>query len=116
MSSDELTEQQFWEILAAMPEPAKIFYRLYHDDQGRPLFYSMEDVPGNYIEITQQQYAASDPMVIVKNGKLFVLKSSTVQKLEPTDTGTPCHPYNVAIVVTSDQEHQCWSKQVYEQS
>lgn len=109
-----ITESEFWEIMGSMPGPQTLFYRLYYDENGRALFYSMEDIPGNYIEITQEQYAASDPMVRVINGKIVPIKRYSTGKLTPSDTGTPCHPDNVAIVVTVEEQHQCWSQRIYE--
>lgn len=111
-----ITEEEFWAALNAMPEPATIFYRLYYDEHGQVLFYSMEDVPGNYIEITQQQYADSNPLVRVVDGKIVPIKRYSSGKLVPSDTGTPCCPDNVAIVVDASVPHQCWSQRVYEQS
>lgn len=109
-----ITEDEFWAILAAMPEPKEPFFRLYHDDQGLPLFYSMEDLPGTYIELTQQQYAENATNVRVRDGKLVPVTWTTTQRLEPGDTGTPCHPDDVSVVVDADQPHQLWGKQTYE--
>lgn len=113
-NNNELTEENFWAALAAMPEPAPLFYRLYHDDAGKPLFYSMEHLPGNYIEITQEQYSLNATNVQVRDGKLVTVNWVTTSVLVPGDSGTPCHPDNVAIVVPHNEPHQCWSKQTYE--
>ena len=111
-----LTEQEIFAALAAMPEPQPVFYRLYHDNQGLPLFYSMEDLPGNYIEIDAAAFAQSSMNVQVQNGRLVQRTRWFISKLEPTESGTPCHPDDVAIVVDPDQPHQCWSKQTYEKN
>ncbi len=102
-------------IHAAMPEPLPIFYRLYYDDQGVPLFYSMEDLPGNYIELTQQQYAQGLSNIRVRNGQIVELTWVTSSKLVPGQTGTPCDPRDVAVISNSDSATH-WSKRTYEQS
>ncbi len=97
------------------PEPKPVFYRLYHNDQGVPLFYSMEDVPGTYIEIDAETFARSPTKIRVRDGKIVELTWTTTARLEPTDgIGTPCHPQDVSVVVGTDRPHQCWSKQTYE--
>ncbi len=108
-----------WDELVAIyqnvPEPRPVFYRLYHDDQGMPRFYSMEDVPGTYIEIDQATFARGDSNIRVRGGKIVQLTWRITARLEPTDdTGVACHPQDVSIVVPTTQPHQCWSKQTYE--
>ena len=104
-----MNEQEFWAALAPLPEPTPISYRLYYDEQGLPLFYSMEDKPGNYIELDQETYNRSPAHVRVVNGQLVYLKTNVVFKLHPGDVGIPCHPTDVTIVVPEDREHIKWS-------
>lgn len=96
------------------PDIAPIFYRLYYNDAGVPLFYSMEDLPGTYIELTQEQYARGASNIRVRDGKIVELTWTTSYKLVP-GTGTPCDPRDVAVVVNSDQAVR-WSKKTYETS
>ena len=109
-----MTPEQFWSILHNMPEPLPVSYRLYHDDQGRPLFYSMEAVPGTYIEIDQATFARSASNVRVQDGRLVEITWATTTKLVPGNSGSPCHPDNVAVIVAEDQPHTRWSKKTYE--
>ena len=108
-----MNAEEFWAILHAMPEPKPVFFRLYYDDQGRPITYTMEDLPGTYIDIDAETYARSPLNIRVQNGQIVELKQ-TVQKLMPADTGTPCHPDNVAIVVPETEPHQRWSMKTHE--
>jgi hypothetical protein len=109
------TTQNFWEAFLNQPdiELPRVFYRLYHDSQGFPLFYSMEDVPGTYIEIDLETYRQSDPRVRVVDGKLTELTWRPTSKLVPSSAGSCCHPDNVAVIVAEDQPHVKWSKRDY---
>ena len=106
----ELTEQDFWAILQAIPESKQIFYRLYYNDMGSPIIYSMEDLPGNYIEVDQSTYVLAPFNVQVIDGKLIRIKPViTVKKLQPSIDGTACNPQDVCIVVNADQPHTKWT-------
>ena len=109
-----MTPEQFWSILHNMPEPKPVFYRLYYDADGMPLFYSMEDRPGTYIEIDQATFARGATNVRVRDGKLIEITWATTTKLVPGNSGSPCHPDNVAVIVAENQPHIRWSKKTYE--
>jgi hypothetical protein len=105
-----MTEQEFLEIWLARPDPKPVFYRLYYQDDGTPLYYSMENLPGKYIEIDQATYQQYQPNVRVVDGRLIVIPpTSTIKKLQPSQHGTPCDPRDVCIVVDSDKPHTKWS-------
>jgi hypothetical protein len=110
-----MTPEEFWNVLHSAPAPQPVFYRLYHNLAGVPLFYTMQDLSGTYIEIDQDTYARSSMRVRVQNGQLVELTWQTTQKLTPNGVGTPCDPGDVAVV-TSSQHNTKWSKQVYESS
>ena len=108
-----MTPDEFWSILHAVPETQPLTYRLYYDSTGALLFYSMEHLPGNYIEIDAATYARSPGRVRVVNGQLTETKWRTVNKLTPEPGGTHCHPTDVAVVVESES-YCAWSKKTYE--
>ena len=110
----EETTRNFIEVMQSFswPEPQPISYRLYHDRLGRPLFYSMESLPGTYIEVDPAIYAAASHQVRVRDGKLVTLDPRTETfRLRPSlHTGTACDPRDVCVVVSLDQDHQKWKK------
>jgi hypothetical protein len=108
-----MNAEEFWAILHAMPEPQPVFWRLYYNESGEPITYSMEDLPGTYIDVDPETYARTPMNVRIKNGQLIELKSA-VRRLAPGDTGTACYPDNVAIVVPLTEPHQRWSMKTYE--
>ena len=106
-----MTEEEFLAIWAnSIPTPQPIFYRVYYDDNGIPLFYSMEDLPGKYIELDHATYADPPKYAKVVDGQLIRLKTNTVLKLHPRldGPGTPCHPKNVSIVVDPKEPNTKW--------
>jgi len=115
--TDQTTEN-FWEAFEQWtpPElPPQPIRRLYYDNQGTPLFYSSEDLPGNYIDVdfvTFESLSLQNLMVV--NGQLTRRPlPATIAKLVPSTQGTPCSPYNVAIVVGLEQPHQLWELRRY---
>ena len=108
-----MDSEEFWTILHAMPEPKPVIFRLYYNDAGEPITYSMEDLPGTYIEVDANIFARTPLNVRVRDGRLIELKS-VVRRLAPSDTGIACHPDNVAIVVPATEPHQRWSMKTYE--
>lgn len=106
-----MTPDEFFGALENMPLPKPVFYRLYYEGE-LPLFYSMEDLPGTYIEVTPEQYARSLMQVRVRNGQLVPVTWQTAQKLTPSNSGTLCHSQDVAVVVKQNGTY--WSKRTYE--
>ncbi len=101
-SSETLDWSQLWSEIA-QPNESKVIYRLYYDNTGSLLFYSMEDLPGNYIEITPQQFAKADSHVRVVNGQIVKIKRSLTKKLVPSadQDGVLCSPQSAAVIVKS---------------
>lgn len=111
-----MTPEDLQKLFQAAPEPQQPFFRLYYDNNGVPLFYSMEDLPGTYIEITPEEYHLGATNVRVRNDKLVQITWTTTAKLVPNETGTPCDPNNILVVVAEDKPHVKWSKRIYETS
>jgi hypothetical protein len=103
-----MTEQEFWDILLDVPPPVPVFYRAYYNSEGWVECYTMEDLPGNYIDIDQPTYVLA-PYARVVDGQLKIVKSSgAVTKLVPGTVGTSCDPRDVCIVTTSEKNTK-WS-------
>ncbi len=99
---------EFWRSYQ-WPEIVPVVYRLYHDDAGVPIEYSMEHRPNQYIEITPEEFRLADMRARVRDGELTHPPPPASPKLVPSDTGTACHPNDVTVVVSLRQPHQKWS-------
>jgi hypothetical protein len=110
-----MTEQEFWDILFDVPDPKPVFFRLYYDNSGAPLFYSMEDLPGTYIEIDANTYARSSMQVRVRDGKIVEISCRPRGKILPGKTGVACDPRDVAIVSNNNNSVK-WAKRTYEEN
>lgn len=103
-----MTEQEFWEIWQSVSAPQPVFYRAYYNDQGWVETYTMEDLPGNYIDIDQKTYVLS-PYARVVDGKLIIVTpKTTVTKLAPGNTGTACDPRDICVIVDHEPNTK-WS-------
>ena len=105
------TEENFWKAWAEpIPVPYPIFFRLYYNDAGAPLYYSMEDLPGNYIEINAEEFARSSHKVRVIDNKLVHIVPKTISnKLVPSEIGTPCLTQDITIIVDNTYPNIKWS-------
>jgi hypothetical protein len=104
----KMNEKEFWAALHPI-ETKPVFYRLYHDEQGFPLFFSQEDLPGKYITLDQATYNTPHTHIKVIDGKLVTLDTSVIAKLTPTTYGVSCHPLDVSIVVDTALPHIKWN-------
>ena len=112
-----MNEQEFLDFWNAIewPKEKTIYYRLYYDDLGQPLFYSHDDQPGKYIDVTPEQFALGDMHVRVVDGVLKLRARPLLPKLVPSDQGTPCYLDDVAVVVSAQETHQRWKLKQHEQ-
>jgi len=114
--SNETTDN-FWAVFNnwAHDTPAVIFRRLYHDAQGMPLFYTMEDLPGLYIDVDPIVYVTASMTVRVVAGQLVKIDiNSQSKKLVPISPGTCCDPQDICVVVDAAQIHTQWSLKNYD--
>lgn len=104
------TTQAFFQALnnTVWPENKPRLYRLYHDDSGRPLFYSQEDLPGKYIDVTPDQYLQGRLDVVISGNEIHRIKKKTVRKLVKSDSGACCHPADITIITAPNQSHTKW--------
>ena len=102
----------FSEALSLVKEPVKqkIEFRLYYDADNKPLYYSMEDSEGDYIEITKEEFAECRYDIVIKDGKIKKVSGAPVGKLVPSTVGYGTLQNDVSIVGTE----QYWSTKTYE--
>jgi hypothetical protein len=105
------TTENFWKAMLEWvpPEPKPIFYRLYYNNDGTPIAYSMEDLPHACIDVTPEIFQNANMNVQVINQQLIFKKSLTINKLQPADHGTACDPRDVSVVVSADQPNCKWA-------
>ena len=106
-----MTENEFLEFWNnyTWTDTKPVYYRLYYDAAGLPLFYSHEELPGKYVDVTPEQFALQDQSVKVINGKIYRLRTARMTKLVPADSGTICH-INDATIVVAGHPGQFWKK------
>ena len=105
-----MTPEEFFATLRDMPVPVPPTYRLYHDDRGQVLFYTMEDLPGLWVAVDVVAYAQARHDVKVIDGRIVELpRQPLINKLRPSDRGICCDPRDICLVVNENQPHVRWS-------
>jgi hypothetical protein len=109
-----MTPNELQQLLQNMPAPKPVFWRLYYDVDGKPIQYTMEDLPGTYIDVDPVTYSRGNMNIRVVNEQIVEVFFRTTKKLVPGNSGSPCHPDNVAVIVAEDQPHTKWKQKTYE--
>ena len=106
-----MTEEEFFSIWQSQTQQIHKTpeYRLYHDENGFPLFFSTEELPGNYIVVDQDIFFGGARNIRVLDGKLKIYQTVFGKKLIPTDQGQACDARNVCVIVPEDQPHIKWN-------
>lgn len=110
MSAEQTTEN-FWEVWNNFqwPEIKPVSYRCYYRDDGSPDFYTMEDLPGQWIEVSQEIYIQSPMNAKIVDGRFVLIEpKKTVKKLKPSATGIVCDARDICVVALSENKHQYW--------
>jgi hypothetical protein len=90
VSQEQLFLEELHKILQARPVlPKKEHeFRVYYDSDGNVITYTTEDLPGNYLVITKEQFNLARHDAKIRNGKLILVHLATgVIKLYRKDTG-----------------------------
>lgn len=112
--SNETTEN-FLSVFSNLSEIQTKFpsYKLYYNDQGAPIEYTIEDKPGSYIEVDAPTYMRANTRVKIINGQLVELSSLSYKKLKPSNKGTACPAEDVSIISSPGYTKQTlWSLKV----
>jgi hypothetical protein len=93
-----------------------VLFRLYYDEQGRPIEYSHEDKPGKYIEVDPVTFQTQSINIRVVDSKIVqIVSPQIVTKLVPsTVDGICCDPKDVCIIVAENQPHIKWNLETNE--
>jgi hypothetical protein len=89
-------------------------FRLYHDN-GKFLYYSCEDLEGEYIVVDAETYALGNPLIQIIDGEIVPLTFELeLYKLTKSRKGTSCPVEDIAIVVDKSYKGKT-NKYSYEQ-
>ena len=102
-------------FVAIHPKP--IEYRLYYSSEGKVLFYTCEQEPGDYIVIDKDTYIKCRHDIRVIDGSIIDnAQTVAINKMEVSDQGTRCAVQDVNIIVdgTYTGETYFWNNKLLE--
>ena len=100
---EEIDDELFTELQSIVTTKKPLIFKLYYDENGKPLYYTCEDLEGPYIVIDAQIYAEGRYDIRVIDGKIINTSEFIyTQKLIPSSTGYNCAKENVNIVVSEE--------------
>ena len=99
-----MLDEEFMRLINASAErvnkPVDFTYRLYYNKEtGEPISYTMEELEGDYVKVSKEQYHQGRYDVVVKDETIcFITNMQYVRKLVPDADGIACNKTNVLIV------------------
>jgi len=102
-------------LMEFVPEPPrKIEFRVYYDrDSGEVLEYTTDAREGSFLVVSKDIFHENRFDVRIKDGKIIRIKPS-LGKLIPAESGTPCDPRDVSIVIDDVPDAKKWKLHTYE--
>lgn len=105
----------FWQAAAEfISDKVEVEYRLYYDEQGMPLYYTCDQLPGNFVAVSAEVYAQGRYDCKVVNGEIKYPAQIKYAKLIPSTKGTACYIKDVSIISPTETDAQHWKLRVYE--
>jgi hypothetical protein len=89
-------------------------FRLYYDAIGNVITYTTEQLAGDYIVVTREQYAEANPNVIVKNQQIVKKTARLVTKLTKSSDGIRTSKYDVNVITDLTEDFDSWVLQQYD--
>ena len=84
-------------------------YRLYHNSDGTPRFYTMEDLPGDYVAVDHETFERGRYDIMVKNSKIIALTDSGIFRYVAsnvkTENGVCSDSSDITILVVDNEQH-----------
>lgn len=103
-----MTEDEVKQILSLLSKPQlkipDIEFRLYYDEQGKVITYTSENLSGNYLVITKEQYNEARNDVLVKDGKIIYTHKTThiMKYTKNLARGIQTSKYDINVITEND--------------
>lgn len=130
MTQSELSAEQIQELEAIIAQineaitvqtsspPKSLEYKVYYNADGSIITYTTEELPGEYIVVTKEQWAEARPDARVVDGQLvYTHIKRHVFKLEPTTGGkyrSATWDMNILLGEQDDIEAKNWGIRAYD--
>jgi choline kinase len=104
----------FFKAVSNMKRTAKVVpeYMLYYNKKnGKPLFYSMNVVDGDFIIVDKEVYTQANYSVYINDGVLVTMVFKDISKLTQHGNETTCCDDDISIVSTKGTN---WSLRSYD--
>lgn len=96
--------------------PQEVVYRLYYDEAGNVITYTIDELPGKYIVVSHKQYTEARTNVTIVDDKIVEAKRRILLEkyVKNLDGGVKTSKYDINII--SDIDSVYWKHEQYDES